>query len=108
VLTRDRDLLKRRTITHGCYVHALRPAEQLRETFTRLDLAGSSRPFTLCLHCNAPLQSIDKAQVVPVLPPSVRENYEHFTFCNVCRRVFWKGSHWRRMRSMLEGLLTPS
>ena len=27
-LTRDRELLKRRNIVHGRYVHALRPAEQ--------------------------------------------------------------------------------
>jgi uncharacterized protein with PIN domain len=108
VLTRDRDLLKRRGITHGCYVHAVRPAQQLREIFTRLDLARSARPFTLCLRCNAPLHSIDKAQVEAVLPPTVRAHYEQFSFCDVCRRVFWEGSHWRRMRSMLEELLAPS
>ena len=108
VLTRDRDLLKRRAITHGCYVHALGSTQQLREIFTRLDLAGSSRPFTLCLRCNAPLQSIDKAQVAPVLPPTVCARYEHFSFCGVCERVFWEGSHWRRMRSILEELLAPS
>src|SRR3569832_2379556 len=32
VLTRDRELLKRRAVTHGCYVHALKPVAQLRET----------------------------------------------------------------------------
>ena len=106
VLTRDRELLKRRGITHGCYVHAVRSAQQAREIFTRLDLARSARPFTLCLHCNAPLQPIDKAQVESVLPPSVRAHYEHFSFCNVCERVFWEGSHWRSMRSMLDELLT--
>ena len=63
VLTRDRDLLKRRSITHGCYVHALRPQQQLREVFDRLDLARSARPFTLCLRCNAALHAVDKAQV---------------------------------------------
>ncbi len=52
VLTRDRELLKRRDVTHGCYVRALRPADQLREIFSRLDLAGSARPFTRCLACN--------------------------------------------------------
>lgn len=108
VLTRDRDLLKRRGITHGCYVHAVRPAEQLREIFTRLDLARSARPFTLCLHCNAPLRPIDKAQVGPELPPTVRAQYERFSACDGCGRVFWEGSHWRRMRSMLEGLLGPA
>lgn len=108
VLTRDRELLKRRGITHGCYVHTVRSAEQLREIFTRLDLARSARPFTLCLHCNAPLHSIDKARVAAVLPPTVRAHYEHFSFCNVCERVFWEGSHWRRMRLMLDGLLESS
>ena len=61
VLTRDRELLKRRSITHGCYLHALKPAQQLREIFERLELARSVRPFSLCLYCNAPLHPIDKA-----------------------------------------------
>ena len=50
VLTRDRDLLKRRSITHGCDLHAQKPAQQLRELFERLDLARSVRQFSLCLH----------------------------------------------------------
>ncbi|HWJ94723.1 MAG TPA: Mut7-C RNAse domain-containing protein, partial [Telluria sp.] len=40
VLTRDRELLKRRTITHGCYIHALKPAQQMGELFERLDLVS--------------------------------------------------------------------
>ena len=108
VLTRDRELLKRRGITHGCYVHAVRSAQQLREIVDRLDLARSCRPFTLCLHCNAPLRSIDKAQVASVLPPIILAHHDRFSTCDVCDRIFWEGSHWRRMRSMLDGLLVPS
>jgi len=104
VLTRDRELLKRRGVTHGCYVHALHPGQQLREIFDRLDLARSARPFTLCLNCNAPLRGIDKAQVAATLPPSVRERYQRFSTCDVCRGVFWEGSHWRRMRALVDGL----
>jgi hypothetical protein len=36
VLTRDRELLKRRGVTHGCYVHALGSGPQLREIIDRL------------------------------------------------------------------------
>ena len=108
VLTRDRDLLKRRGITHGCYMHAVRSAQQLREIVDRLDLARSSRPFTLCLHCNAPLRSIDKAQAAPRLPPTILAHHDRFSTCDACDRIFWEGSHWRRMRSMLDGLLVPS
>jgi uncharacterized protein with PIN domain len=101
VLTRDRELLKRRTITHGCYVHSLKAAHQLREMVDRLDLAASMEPFTLCLHCNAPLRDVPKSEVVDQLPPSVRELHEEFNTCDVCHRVFWKGSHYKRMTALL-------
>lgn len=105
VLTRDRELLKRRRITHGCYVHTLHSEEQLYEVFDRLDLARSARPFTLCLACNAPLRAVDKASVVDQLPPSVREQYQRFSTCDVCRRIFWEGSHWKRMRALVDATL---
>ena len=105
VLTRDRGLLMRRSITHGCYLHALRPAQQLREVFARLDLARSARPFTRCLACNAPLRAVDKAQVAAVLPPRVRERQQRFSACEGCGRVFWEGSHWERMRALIDELL---
>ncbi|NMF91273.1 Mut7-C RNAse domain-containing protein [Aromatoleum petrolei] len=105
VLTRDRELLKRRTITHGCYVHALKPELQFAEVLARLDLARSARPFTLCLSCNAPLHAIDKASVAHLLPEGVRERHSRFSTCDVCRRVFWEGTHWVKMQALLARLL---
>jgi uncharacterized protein with PIN domain len=102
VLTRDRDLLKRGSITHGCYVRALRPQQQLREVFERLQLARSARPFNLCPGCNAALHAVAKAQVEHLLPPLVRELYDSFSTCEVCGRVFWEGAHWQRMRALVE------
>jgi len=102
VLTRDRELLKMRGITHGCYVHALKPEQQFQEVVVRLDLARSVRPFTLCLECNAPLRAIDKVRVLERLPPSVQANHEHFTTCDHCGRIFWEGSHWQRMQALLD------
>ena len=108
VLTRDRELLKRRSITHGCYVRTLKPPDQLCEIFDRLDLAHSIKPFTLCLNCNAPLRPVEKAAVLERLPPSVRERFDHFSTCDICQRVFWEGSHWQRMRTMLEECIKPN
>jgi uncharacterized protein len=105
VLTRDRELLKRRGITHGCYVHALRSELQLREMFDRLDLARSARPFTRCLSCNAPLRPIDAAQAAQHVPPRVRAHHDRFVTCDGCGRIFWEGSHWRRMREIVNTLL---
>jgi uncharacterized protein with PIN domain len=108
VLTRDRELLKCRTITHGCFVHSLRPQDQLREVVDRLQLTASARPFTLCLHCNLPLISIDKEAVVDRLPLRVAAVYRRFSWCEGCDRIYWEGSHWRRMRQLLDRSLDLS
>ena len=104
VLTRDRQLLKHRDLTHGCYVHALQPQEQLREVFERLDLARAARPFTRCLECNAPLHPVEPERVAALVPPGVAGRYARFSRCEGCARVFWEGTHWRRMRALLDRL----
>lgn len=101
-LTRDRALLMRREITHGCYVRALKPSSQLREIVDRLDLIGSMHPFTLCLHCNAPLHGIEKSRLKHLVPAGVLARYDRFSTCKVCLRVFWEGAHWQQMRALLE------
>jgi uncharacterized protein len=103
VLTRDRELLKRRTIAQGCYLHAIKPEQQLRELFERLGLRAESTPFSLCLHCNAPLRAVGRSDVVDKLPPAVSATHDEFTTCDQCGRVYWKGSHWKRMKALLEG-----
>jgi len=114
VLTRDRELLKRREVDHGCYLHTIAPQAQLRELSARLALAPLARPFTRCLHCNLPLRPVAKAEVFERLPESVRLIHDEFTTCDACARVFWKGSHHTRMLAMLDGAiglessLTPS
>jgi uncharacterized protein with PIN domain len=104
VLTRDRELLKRRNVSHGCYVRAIKPAQQLREVFARLDLAGGMRPLRLCLNCNAPLRPLAKALAGERVPPRAFAHYERFSTCDVCGGVFWEGSHWKRMCTLLAGL----
>lgn len=108
VLTRDRELLKRRGVVHGRYVHALRPAAQLVEVADRFDLGARAAPFTLCLHCNAPLRAVDKAQVLDQLPTAVRSRHQEFSTCALCHRIYWKGSHWRRMADLLAASFEPA
>jgi len=101
ILTRDRELLKCRDVTHGCFVHALRPQAQLREIVDRLQLGASARPLTLCLQCNVPLLPINKSAIVDRLPARVEQMHERFCWCESCNRVYWEGSHWQRMRELI-------
>lgn len=104
VLSRDRELLKRRNVAHGCYLHALKTEQQLREIAGRLGLLKMAKPFSRCLLCNALLHPVDKKHVLDQLPPGVKENCEHFSKCDECGHVFWEGSHWRNMRRLLDSL----
>jgi hypothetical protein len=106
ILTRDRQLLICRDVTHGCYVHALAPEAQLREVVERLQLASRARPFTRCLCCNEALQPVDKAAVLDRLPPAVARRQTSFRRCPSCERVYWPGDHHRRMTEALGAVLS--
>ena len=105
VLTRDRELLKCREISRGCFVRALDPEAQLREVAQRYALARQARPFTLCLCCNLALEAVAKGAVAARLPESVRAAQQTFSYCRGCDRVYWPGSHYQRMRAALSELL---
>jgi uncharacterized protein with PIN domain len=107
VLTRDRDLLIRKEIEVGCYVRKLNAEDQAQQVLLRYRLARLAKPFSLCLTCNAPLHGVAKSEVESRLPPRVRDLHQDFSRCDVCGRVFWKGSHWQRMDALLGRLLKP-
>lgn len=97
LLTRDRQLLMRREVTHGCYLRAARPEEQLGYLVRRLQLCRLMRPFTRCTACNAPVQGVSREAIAASLPPAAGRLHETFWRCDGCGRVYWQGSHWRAM-----------
>jgi hypothetical protein len=80
-------LLMRRAVTRGYCVRSTDPRAQLREVIERFDLSGAVRPFTRCLRCHAPLETVPKADVQDRLPPRVRERCTAFARCPACDRV---------------------
>lgn len=105
VLTRDRDLLIRKDVVLGCYVHAISCDEQLCEVMRRYRLAPYVQPFCRCLECNGLLHAVDKNAVSDRVPPTSLAHYEKFFRCEHCGHVYWEGSHVERMRHRIEKLL---
>lgn len=105
LLTRDRGLLKRRAITHGLFVHSQQPEEQTLEVMRRLDLRRRVAPFTRCVRCNGRLATVAKEQVIDHLEPLTRRYYDEFSQCTECGRIYWAGSHFERLTSLVDGLL---
>lgn len=107
LLTRDTMLLKRNSVTHGCYLHSQDPEEQAAEILDRLDLRDCVRTFSRCLECGAQLQPTSKVSVLHMLEPLTRKYYDEFSVCTHCGKVYWKGSHYGPLLELLDRLNIP-
>ena len=105
LLTRDRGLLKRNVVKRGYCVQSTDPARQLVEVVQRFELASSTKPFRRCVHCNALLRPVAKEAVADRLLPETRQFYDEFFLCPSCGHVYWKGSHYRRMKRFIESVI---
>ena len=107
LLTRDRDLTRRRVIQTGAVRAVLirddDVIQQLRQVFAELGLE-LKEALTRCIECNSELESRVPAAVVERVPPFVRQTQSRYAECPDCGRVYWAGTHWRRMREVLLGL----
>ncbi|HLF41274.1 MAG TPA: Mut7-C RNAse domain-containing protein [Acidimicrobiia bacterium] len=102
LLTRDRGLLKRRAVTHGLFIRADDPEQQLIDVVRRLHLLGQLRPFSRCMACNDVIEPVDKRVVAERLEPRTRREFDQFSLCRGCGRVYWEGSHHRRLLGIVE------
>jgi uncharacterized protein with PIN domain len=102
LLTRDHGLLKRKVITHGYFVRVTRPADQLVEVLRRFDLVRQVKPFSRCLRCNGEIEPVAPDTVWSRLPPRIRTTHQEFWRCRSCDRPYWKGSHYARLRRLVD------
>ena len=101
VLTHDRDLLMHRIITHGRFIRATRIRNQLIEVVETLDLYRNFSPFSRCMECNTKLVPVSKDDIKTRLPPDTQNYFTQFALCMLCDRIYWQGSHYRRMRRFI-------
>lgn len=101
VLTRDRGLLMRRSVTHGHWVREKKPRKQLTEVVEAFDLSSRIEPFSRCMKCNGTLSQVSKETVQDRIPPKTRESHDAFLQCDACGQVYWPGAHFRRLEAIV-------
>lgn len=106
LLTRDRGLLKHGAVSRGYWIRQTGGRRQLAEVIERFDLCRRARPFTRCMACNEPLREAAKAAVLGRVPQRILAAHDEFRECGSCGRVYWPGSHHRRMQQWFGQLVT--
>jgi uncharacterized protein len=76
--------------------------EQFREVVaSALILPDEIRPLHRCIRCNQWLESLSRSEAFGLVPDFVFETQVTFHRCAHCGRVYWPGSHSRRMMAQI-------
>lgn len=104
VLTRDRNLTKRKTIDRFVLIHSEDTFEQLKEVLRALhvhELSLSPR----CPRCNGMLEAVKKESILEDIPEHIMLTINSFFKCTGCGKVYWEGSHKKSIHEKVEEIL---
>ena len=91
-----------------CFVHIKDDfiKEQLQQIIRELKLViNKDKFFRRCVLCNKELKIIEKDKVEDKVPEYVYSTQEIFHECCVCKRIYWKGTHWGNVEEILTEVL---
>ena len=79
--------------------------QQLRQVLKDLNIRPDpEKMFSRCIICNTQLCEIEKQQVKDKVPEYVFKTQEEFFTCPSCRRIYWPGTHWGNVSTIIKEL----
>ena len=100
LLTRDRELSQR----DGFRVLLIADEDlesQLAQILETMDLEPHIGDEIRCPLCNRVLEDISRRDIEGEVPRYVWNTHREFSRCPGCGKIFWKGTHWDRIRERL-------
>ena len=106
LLTRDKQLAERRGV-RVLLVTDEHLEDQIRQVLSVLQLVPD-RSFSRCPVCNGALEVADREAARAHVPAYVAQTHKAFRRCPDCERIYWRGTHWKRMERNLAGFRSPT
>ena len=101
ILTRN-SKLSRKIGTKIIQIKSDKLRNQINQLIKELKLSPDKNlMFSRCIVCNSELEEVDKNRIKPKVPEYVFNNHQDFLTCPICGRVYWKGTHWGNVQSVL-------
>ena len=108
ILTRDTRMLQCRDVRDAVFIRSDHISEQLLDMKDMLALHDSDRGER-CVACNGNLHTVsDRGEVQDLVPDYVYYNFGSFMRCNGCGKVYWEGSHYKKIRERISEILRKS
>lgn len=103
ILTRDSKLEALKSSSYPMVlIKSENSFQQLKEVQSIFRLKFEEKSlFTRCLVCNQLLEPVPKERIKDKIYPYVYQTQNEFVFCQKCQKIYWSGSHVKRMRKKL-------
>ena len=102
ILTRDSALAERPLATNHLFITANLVKAQLDQALSAFHIKTVTGFLTRCSLCNEVLAPISKEEAKDLVPPYVYDKQENFLRCETCRRIYWVGTHVKKMAVPME------
>ncbi len=106
VLTLDKRLTQEWRTDNVLLLTSEKPLEQFAQVVGHFKLKLPAEFFTRCLVCNSLLKSASAEEIAANAPPRIRASQEEFSYCPNCEKIYWEGSHTRRVRTAVEDVFS--
>lgn len=103
ILSKDQDLMEKGIIS-AYKPNSEDPKEQIKEVVEKYSLRGKSIPFSRCMKCNGLLIHISPEDAKERIPSGISRSIKEYLECLGCKRIYWKGSHYEKMKKYVDGL----
>jgi len=105
LVTKDSRLYRKKGGLRAVHVREDNPFLQLREVVQHFQLPiHDENLFSRCLHCNVPLEEVNRDDVREEVPDYVFHMHQEFSRCPSCRKVYWMGTHHDHMTMVVKRL----
>lgn len=97
ILTRDTRLASRPVASNHLLIEHDRVSAQVRQVLRQPGIAAPPGFLSRCSRCNHPLVPAARKDIRDLVPDHVYATKKDFFRCAGCGKVYWRGSHVRRM-----------
>jgi uncharacterized protein len=82
------------------------PLVQLKQVVQHFGLKDRVQSFSRCIVCNGILENVSKESIEHLLKKNTAGYFHEFWQCPDCKRVYGKGSHFKRMLATIQTITT--
>jgi len=106
LITSDTLMMERGVLRDGIVPSVFVPStltceQQLEIVFRELSLSPRE---SRCMNCGGELRRVEKQSVMERIPPRTARWLDEYFVCASCGQLFWRGTHWQRIRHSIEEL----